>query len=66
MFFIPENDSMRMAIDVVDEGIFKEGKWVSERRLYGDEVHASTYDGTGLVFPNQRVSIQRISLYHYQ
>lgn len=66
VYFIPKNNSMRIGIDVVDEGTFENGKWVAERRLNGDEVHASTYDGTGLVIPAQKVSIQKISLYHYK
>ncbi len=65
VYFLPKNKSMRIAIDKVDEGTFEDGKWVFERRLNGDEVHASTYDGTGLVLP-QKISIQRISLYHYK
>lgn len=66
LFFIPKDTSMRVAVDAVDEGTFKDGKWVSERRLNGDEVNASTWSGTGLTFPNQKVSIQKISLYRYK
>jgi beta-galactosidase GanA len=66
VFFIPKVDSFRVAVDAVDEGTFKEGKWVSERRLNGDEVHASTSSGTGLKLPSHKVSIQRISLYRYK
>jgi hypothetical protein len=66
LFFIPKDTSMRVAVDAVDEGTFKDGKWVSERRLNGDEVNTSTWSGTGLTFPNQKVSIQKISLYRYK
>ena len=66
IFFIPKNDSMRVAVNAVDEGIFKNGKWIAERRLNGDEVHASTWSGTGLKLPGNRVSIQKISLYRYK
>jgi hypothetical protein len=66
VFFIPMNDSMRVAVDAVDEGTFESGKWVPERRLNGDEVHASTWDGTGLIFPGNKVAIQKISLYRYK
>jgi beta-galactosidase GanA len=66
LFFTPVNDSMRVGIDTVDEGTFTDGKWIPERRLNGDETHASTYDGTGLKFPPDRVSVQKISLYHYK
>ena len=37
LFFIPRDTSMRVALDLVDEGSFKNGSWVSERRLNGDE-----------------------------
>jgi hypothetical protein len=66
VFFIPKDDSLRAAVNAVDEGAFKEGKWVTERRLNGDEVHASTSDGTGLRLPGDKASIQRISLYRYK
>jgi hypothetical protein len=43
VFFIPKDDSLRVAVDAVDEGTFKDGKWISERRLNGDEIHESTW-----------------------
>ena len=66
LFFIPKENSMRLAVDAVDEGTFKDGKWITERRLNGDEVHASTWSGTGLKLPDHKVSIQKISLYRYK
>ena len=73
IFFIPKDDppagqagSLRAAVNAVDEGTFENGKWVSERRLNGDEVHASTSSGTGPKLPGNKVSIQRISLYRYK
>ncbi len=66
VFFIPKDGSMRVALDVVDEGTFESGKWIAERRLNGDEVHTSTWDGTGLKFPGNAVSIQKVSLYRYK
>lgn len=66
VFFISNDNSKRLAVEAVDEGTFNDGKWVSERRLNGDEVHASTWSGTGLILPGNKVSIQRISLYSYQ
>ncbi len=66
IFFSPKNDSMRIALDKVDEGTFKAGSWMAERRLNGDETHASTYDGTGLRFPQGKVSVQKVSLYKYR
>ncbi|MBN1414731.1 MAG: DUF5597 domain-containing protein [Bacteroidales bacterium] len=66
VFFIPACDSLRVAVEAVDEGTFADGIWIAERRLNGDEVHASTWSGTGLKLPANRVSIQRISLYLYK
>ena len=66
LYFIPKDTSMRVAIDAVDEGIFKEGVWLPERRLNGDETHASTWDGTGLKLDDRKVSIQKISLYGFK
>jgi beta-galactosidase GanA len=66
VFFLPRNDSLRVAVDRVDEGTFRNGRWVSERRLNGDEVHASTWSGTGLKLPGYQVSIQKIVLYRYR
>jgi Domain of unknown function (DUF5597)/Beta-galactosidase len=66
IFFIPKDTSMRMGVDAADEGDFENGKWVSKRRLNGDEVHASTWDGTGPKLPGDKVSIQKISFYRYK
>jgi hypothetical protein len=64
--FIPKNKSMRVAVDAVDEGTFESGKWIPERRLNGDEVQASTWSGTGLIFADIKVGIQKVSLYMYK
>jgi hypothetical protein len=66
IFFIPKNDSVRLGAKAVDEGTFDEGKWVPERRLNGDEVHASTFDGTGLKLRGDKICIQKVSLYSYK
>jgi hypothetical protein len=66
IFFIPTDDSMRVAVDEADEGSFEDGRWITERRLNGDEVHASTWDGTGLIFTDNKPAIQKISLYRYK
>jgi hypothetical protein len=65
IFFLPKDSSMRSGIDIVDEGIFKDGTWFPERRLNGDETHASTYDGTGIRLLDQP-AIQRVTLYNYK
>ena len=54
------------SIDAVDEGTFKDELWLPERRLNGDETHASTWDGTGISLNHQNVSIQKVSLYKYK
>ena len=66
VFFISKDTSMQIGIDAVDEGKFKEGKWVPERRLNGDETHASTWDGTGVRLTEGKVKIQKVSLYKYK
>jgi beta-galactosidase GanA len=66
VFFTSKDNSMRLGVNAVDEGTFENGKWISERRLNGDETHASTSSGTGLKLSSNRVSIQRISLYRYK
>jgi hypothetical protein len=66
VFFIPKDKSVRGGINTVDEGTFRDGKWISEKRLNGDETHASTSSGTGVKLPGQKVSIQKISLYTYK
>lgn len=43
VFFIPKDDSLRVAVDAVDEGTFIDRKWISERRLNGDEIHENTW-----------------------
>ena len=66
IFFLPKDASMRIGVDATDEGVFKNGKWTAQRRLNGDEVHASTWDGTGPRLPGDKVSIQKISFYTYK
>lgn len=66
VFFIPKDESVHGAVNTVDEGIFRDGEWISEKRLNGDETHASTSSGTGVKLPSQKVSIQKISLYSFK
>ena len=66
VFFTSMDSSMRTALNMVDEGVFKDDKWIPSRRLNGDEVHASTYSGSGLRFPGDKVRIQKVSLYNYK
>ncbi|MGE4586205.1 MAG: DUF5597 domain-containing protein [Mangrovibacterium sp.] len=53
-----------IGVDHVDEGVFKDGKWIPGRRLNGDETHCSTFSGTGLKMGG--MSIQEITLYRYK
>lgn len=78
IFFEPETpgDLPLVALDYVDELRFQnertssahsaEGKLVSKRRLNGDEVHTSTFDGTGLRLYGPGISIQHVKLYRYR
>ena len=66
IMFYPKDNSYRIAVEAVDEGIFEKGKWTAKRRLNGDEVHASTWSGTGLKLPSDKVSIQKITIYKYK
>jgi Domain of unknown function (DUF5597)/Beta-galactosidase len=66
IFFTPKDSSSRIGVLAVDEGTFEDGKWIAERRLNGDETHASTWDGTGNKLPADKISIQKISLYSYK
>ena len=68
VLFTPEipGDLPLAAIDFVDEGTFKQGKWIKGRRLNGDETHTSTFSGNGLKFPLPNYSIQQVKLYRYK
>jgi beta-galactosidase GanA len=66
VLFIPKNDSMHIALGAVYEGTFKAAKWINERRLNGDEIHTSLFTGTGLRISDNKVSIQKVSLYMYK
>ncbi len=66
IFFSTYLDSTLVGIMAVNEGIFFNGKWVPLKRLNGDEVHASTWSGTGLKLPDDKISIQKVSLYLYK
>lgn len=66
IYFTPKDSSARIGILAVDEGTFENGKWIAQRRLNGDETHASTWDGTGNKLPDDKVCIQKVTLYKYQ
>jgi hypothetical protein len=66
IFFSPEDSTSRIGVNAVDEGVFKNGDWIPLRRLNGDETHASTWDGTGLKLPWDKVNLQKITIYRYK
>ena len=50
------------AVGTVDEGIYREGKWIPGRRLNGDE----NDQGQRWRFDSQRLSIERCTVYRYE
>lgn len=66
VFFISKDGSERVALDTVEEGTISGDRWMAERHLNGDETHATTFDGAGLRFPEERVSIQKVSVYKFR
>jgi beta-galactosidase GanA len=66
ILFIPKNDSMHTALEAVEEGTFKDGRWINERRLNGDEIHTSLFTGTGLRIPDNKVTIQKVTLFQFK
>jgi hypothetical protein len=66
IFFTLKDISMRIGVNAVDEGDFENETWIAKRRLNGDEVHASTWSGTGSKLTDDKASVQKISLYRYK
>ena len=60
--FRPTSGTGRVGIGAVDEGEYRNGKWIAGRRLNGDE----NAQGLKWRFGNQRISIERCTLYHYE
>lgn len=54
--------SALVGIGAVDEGEFREGKWIPGRRLNGDE----NDQGKGWRFSSRGLSIQRCTIYRYE
>ncbi len=66
---------MIAGLAAVEGGTFVDGRWVSGRRLSGDDVllnyalaaaAAANQSGSGLVFSGDGPTIQRVKLYRYQ
>ena len=52
----------KVGIGSIDEGAFKEGKWVPGRRLNGDENDQGGY----WRFDSQKISTEKVKLYRYE
>jgi hypothetical protein len=55
-------DGMTVGIASIDEGRMRNGKWISGRRLNGDEDH----QGRHLYLPGREYGIQKVKLYKYR
>jgi beta-galactosidase GanA len=51
-----------VGIDVAEEGVFVDGKWVAGRRLNGDQTH----QGRHIRLPPGKAQIQKVRLYRYR
>jgi hypothetical protein len=56
------DDGMIAGISSIDEGAFVKGKWITGRRLNGDEDH----QGRHLHLPGREHGIQKVKLYKYK
>ena len=56
------NDGTIAGIGSLDEGKFVNGKWMSGRRMNGDQSH----QGRHLDLPGDTYSIQKVKLYTYK
>jgi hypothetical protein len=67
LLFYPKDSTVRLGVEAADEGVFKNDEFVPERRLNGDETHASTWSGTaGIKLPWEKVNLQKLTLYRYK
>ena len=60
--FKPLNEKFNAGIASIDEGVFKDGKWIPGLRLNGDQSH----QGRHLRIPEGSYSIQKVKLYSYK
>jgi hypothetical protein len=56
------DDGTIVGIASIDEGTFVNGKWVSGRRMNGDQDH----QGRHMYLPSQEYGIQKVKLYKYK
>jgi beta-galactosidase GanA len=59
--FKPADGKSNAGIARIDEGVFKEGKWIPVLRMNGDQSH----QGRHLRIPEGNFSIQKVKLYTY-
>ena len=62
--FFPTNKPKNTIIGIgsVDEGIITEGKWISGRRLNGDEAD----QGRTWRFASRRLGVEKCTVYQYE
>ena len=60
--FAPRSGDAVAGIASLDEGVFADGKWVSGRRMNGDQSH----QGRHLHLPGNTFGIQKVRLYLYK
>jgi len=60
--FKPVNEKFNAGIANIDEGVFKDGKWIPGLRMNGDQSH----QGRHLRIPEGSYSIQKVKLYSYK
>ena len=60
--FKPVNEKFNAGIANIDEGVFKDGKWIPGLRMNGDQSH----QGRHLRIPEGSYSIQKVRLYSYK
>jgi beta-galactosidase GanA len=56
------NAAGQLGIGLIEEGRFDKGKWISGRRLNGDENDQGQY----WRFDPRKINIERVELYHYE
>jgi beta-galactosidase GanA len=64
--FAPKDSTRYIGVNVFDEGTFKNGKWVTERRLNGDEGPWSSGSRVVMSLSDNEECIRKISFYEYK
>jgi beta-galactosidase GanA len=61
-FTVATDPAQKVGLGTVEEGVYREGRWIPGRRLNGDE----TPEWRALRFRGDAYTIQRVKLYRYQ